>query len=132
MSEIIEPEVKDLAWQLYEKISKLAKSVYAISEEDAAQAATPAVVKFGYIKDNLSDEEELSAAKQVVELVFTAIRNDLLETGHTHIFWRVAPTWMWSSKAAWDEVHLRVRYTLFTPKQKEEIDSAQPLEATNG
>ena len=117
MSDLISAEHKTLAWELYDKINKLAPEGVVINE-DTVQMAEPTVVKFGYIKDNLSEAEELSAAEQVTQRVFTAIYDDLLATGHTHIFWRVAPTWTWSSNAAWDEVYLRVRYTLFTPKQR--------------
>jgi len=120
MNEIISAEVKDLAWQMYDKINKIAKPVHLFTDEFAAQIPTPGVIRVGYIKDNLSDEEELSMAKQVVEQMFTTIYDDLLTTGHTHIFWLTAPTWTWGPTAAWDEVHLRARYALFTPKEKEE------------
>ena len=114
MNEIISAEVKDLAWQMYDKINKIAKPVHVFADEVAPG------IRVGYIKDNLSEEEELSMAKQVVDQVFTTIYDDLLTTGHTHIFWRVAPVWTWAPTAAWDEVYLRAHYSLFTPKEKEE------------
>lgn len=117
MNELISTEIKDLAWQLYDKINKIAKPVYVVSGEAAAQLSMPGVVRVGYINGNLSDEEELSMAKQVVARMFTTIYDDLLATGHTHIFWRTAPIWTWAPTAASDEVYLRARYSLFTPKE---------------
>lgn len=119
MSELISTEHKTLAWELYDKINKLAPEGVVINE-DTVQMAESTVVKFGYIKDSLSEAEELSAAEKVIQQMFTAVYDDLLATGHTRIFWRVAPTWIWERKPAWDEVYLRARYTLFTPKERKD------------
>jgi hypothetical protein len=119
MNNPITPEARDMAMELYEKINKLVTPVN-LAKSDGLELPTHTVVKLGYIDAGNTDEAEIMGLrKQVVDGVFTTIYDDLLSTGHTHIFWRVVPTWLWEHDAAWDKVYLRARYVLFTPKELE-------------
>ena len=120
MNIVIPPEAGDMAAELYEKINKLVTPVN-LAKSDGLELPEPTGIRFGYIDDGYMDEvQSMEARKQVIDMAFTAIYDDLLTTNHTHIFWRLAPTWSWAYDAAWNKVYLRARYTLFTPKEKKE------------
>jgi hypothetical protein len=120
MNNVIPPEVRDMASELYEKINKLVTPVN-LAKADDLELSTPKTIGFGYIDAGYMDEvQSKEAREQIIDMAFTAIYEELLATGHTHIFWRYAPTWSRAYEAAWDRVYLRARYTLFTPKEKKE------------
>jgi len=120
MNNVIPPEARDMAAELYEKVNKLVTPVN-LAKSDGLELPEPTGIRFGYIDDGYMDEvQSMEARKQVIDSAFTAIYDDLLITNHTHIFWRLAPTWSWAHDAAYDKVYLRARYTLFTPKEKKE------------
>lgn len=118
MTTTITPEARGMATQIYEKINKLAINTYIVSEDDC-EGMVHQIIAFGYTDDGeIGETATLDYQEQVADKVFTEIYNDLLESDHTHIVWRMSPTWLTSCGPGSDKITLRARYTLFTPKEK--------------